>query len=191
MPIDRPSNRGYVLLPLVGTSPPPTGADPRKALHTGGQAKQSPLPAAVEATTRMTYRPSSSQPQLLGPWLSDHADPGALTIAFVERAVRRLRGSSKHRRILSISEVGTAESGAWLRVSDCGSRPRGCRRQKSWLLRARTGSLAPEQVAERDALPLLAHSSSDAGEVETTPLRLKRSRQGRGCLQGTPAVPRP
>ena len=58
MPIDRPSTRGYVLLPLVGTSPPPRGAGPRKALHNGGRAKRSPLPAAVEATTRMTYRQS-------------------------------------------------------------------------------------------------------------------------------------
>ena len=33
-------------------------------------------------------------------WRCNHADPGALTIAFVERAVRCLRGSSKHRRIL-------------------------------------------------------------------------------------------
>jgi hypothetical protein len=60
MPIDRPSTRGYVLLPLVGTSPPPRGAGPRKALHNGGRAKRSPLPAAVEATTRMTYRQSAS-----------------------------------------------------------------------------------------------------------------------------------
>jgi len=45
--------------PSCGTSPPPRGANPRKALHTGGQAKQSPLPAAVEATTRMTYRQGS------------------------------------------------------------------------------------------------------------------------------------
>jgi hypothetical protein len=38
--------------------------------------------------------------RLSGPWRCDHADPGALTIAFVEPAVRCLRGSSKHRRIL-------------------------------------------------------------------------------------------
>jgi hypothetical protein len=60
---------------------------------------------------------SNSEPPVSLPWLCDHADADALTIAFGERAGRCLRGSSKHRRILSLSKVGTAESGAWLRVS--------------------------------------------------------------------------
>jgi hypothetical protein len=66
MPIDRPSTRGYVLLPLRGTSPPPRGAGPRKVLHNEGRAKRSPLPAAVEATTRMTYRQRNSEPPATG-----------------------------------------------------------------------------------------------------------------------------
>ena len=46
-----------------------------------------------------------------------HADPDALTIPFVECAVRCLPGLSKHRRILSVSEVATAVPGTWLLVS--------------------------------------------------------------------------
>ena len=62
-------------------------------------------------------RISSSQPPLALAWLCNHTDAGALTTASSERALRCLRGSSKHRRTLSMSKVGTAESGAWLRVS--------------------------------------------------------------------------
>ena len=60
-----------------GTSPPPRGADPRKALHNGGQALQSPLPAAVEATTSMTYRHCSD------------AVAGRRAIAFTQPKSRR------------------------------------------------------------------------------------------------------
>jgi hypothetical protein len=55
--------------------------------------------------------------RLSQPWHCDHADAGAFTIAFGERAVQCLRESSKHPRIASLSKVGAAESGAWLRVS--------------------------------------------------------------------------
>ena len=48
--IDKALNRGYVLSPLGGTSPPPGGAGLRLALHKG-TAEAGPLPAAVEATT--------------------------------------------------------------------------------------------------------------------------------------------
>jgi hypothetical protein len=73
--------------------------------------------------------------RLLSAWHCDHADAGALTIAFGERAVRCLRGWSKHRRILSFSKVGTAESGAWLLVSDWGSAPVSCQLGPgSWFL---------------------------------------------------------
>ena len=59
MPIDRPSNRGYVLLPLAAPHHRREGLIHERP-STRGQAKQSPLPAAVEATTRMTYRHTHS-----------------------------------------------------------------------------------------------------------------------------------
>jgi len=46
-----------------------------------------------------TYRPKSTR--LPPPWHCGHADAGALTIAFGERDLRCLQGSSKHRSILS------------------------------------------------------------------------------------------
>jgi hypothetical protein len=46
--IDKALNRGYVLLPLVGTSPPPGEASLLLALYTGKVSW--PSPAAVEAT---------------------------------------------------------------------------------------------------------------------------------------------
>jgi hypothetical protein len=48
--------RGYVLLPLLGTSPPPGEASLHLALYTGKVSW--PSPAAVEANTRMTYEVS-------------------------------------------------------------------------------------------------------------------------------------
>jgi hypothetical protein len=46
--IDKALERGYVLLPLVGTSPPPGEASLLLALHRGKVSW--PSPAAVEAT---------------------------------------------------------------------------------------------------------------------------------------------
>ena len=83
---------------------------------------------AANAITRLGW-PSRSRS-----WLSGHADPGAPTIAFVERAVRCLRGSSKRRRILSSSEVGAAESGASLRLSATRSEIAGAgSRRRGWI----------------------------------------------------------
>src|SRR4029077_16948061 len=54
--IDKALNRGYVLLPLRGTSPPPGRAGLHQALD--GASSLGPLPAAVEAPPRMTYEQS-------------------------------------------------------------------------------------------------------------------------------------
>jgi hypothetical protein len=52
-PIDKALNRGYVLLPLVGTSPPPGDASPLWALYTGHGLLA--LPGGGRGNTRMTY----------------------------------------------------------------------------------------------------------------------------------------
>ena len=94
-------NTGLRPVAACGTSPPPRGAGPRKALHTGGQAKRSPLPAAVEATTRMTYRQRS------------RAAGAGLTTAAGRKRSRDVRdGDARLRRIAS-APVG---AGGWIRM---------------------------------------------------------------------------
>jgi hypothetical protein len=66
VPIDRPST-GLRPVAACGTSPPPRGAGPILALHTGAGG-HSPLPAAVEAYTRMAYGRSRWPP----PWSTLH-----------------------------------------------------------------------------------------------------------------------
>ena len=55
--IDKALNRGYVLLPLRGTSPPPGGAGLLEALARASSL--GPLPTAVEAGTIMAYEQSA------------------------------------------------------------------------------------------------------------------------------------
>jgi hypothetical protein len=61
MPIDRPSTRGYVLLPLAAPHHRRQGLVHERRSTQEGHAKRSPLPAAVDTTTRMTYRQSAAQ----------------------------------------------------------------------------------------------------------------------------------
>ena len=57
--IDKALNRGYVLLPLRGTSPPPGRAGLHQALDRASSL--GPLPAAIEALPRMTYEQSGAR----------------------------------------------------------------------------------------------------------------------------------
>ena len=69
-------NRGYVLLPLRGTSPPPGGAGLLPALARASSL--GPLPAAVEATTRMTYEQSHAHTAPAPLWERTRAPPLAM-----------------------------------------------------------------------------------------------------------------
>ena len=61
--IDRPSQRGYVLSPLVGTSPPPGRGWSSSGPPKRGRQKLALFRAAVEAPTRMTYKRSPRPPR--------------------------------------------------------------------------------------------------------------------------------
>jgi hypothetical protein len=89
MLIDKALNRGYVLSPLGGTSPPPGEAGLSSALRQGGKRYVGPLPAAVEATTGwpMSGRPDGPG-RTLGFWAIGAARDSAVG------AVRRHLGTS-------------------------------------------------------------------------------------------------
>ena len=124
MPIDRPSTRGYVLLPLAAPHHRREGLVHERPSTRGGQALRSPLPAAVEALTR-TYRRCGDavtrrraiaftrqkwgRRRVPGPvrWLATSSHHAVARLRLVADAIARREGSAGSKAIAARSGLGT------------------------------------------------------------------------------------